>query len=230
MGTDRLIRGLTTMAVLLVAAIAACVSYLHIEHLALAHGQEMSAAVLLPVSIDGTVAAASLVMLRAARSGMPTPSLARFMLVLSVTATLMANVAYGAPFGLTGALISGWPAVAFVGCVEMTIGMVRKARILEPEPVMMDDENDEEDEPVMAAVPPVAEAVETPEPVTPSRPRPQQRRNTSPSPAAIRAQRSRAHKSGDHSLCRPERDCRAVTPAMVEFTPEPVPVTNGHAP
>jgi hypothetical protein len=125
---DRLIRALTTAAVLLVAAIAAVVSFVHIEHLAVTHGQTALASALLPVSIDGTVGAASLVMLRAARAGLATPWLARFMLGLSVAATLAANVGYGLPYGLPGALLSGWPAVAFVGSVEMVLGMIRRAR------------------------------------------------------------------------------------------------------
>ena len=121
------IRVATTAAVLLVAVIAAVVSFVHIEHLAVTHGQTTLAAVLLPVSIDGTVAAASLVMLRAARAGLGTPWLARLMLGLSVVATLAANIAYGARYGLTGSLLSGWPAVAFIGSAEMAISMVRRA-------------------------------------------------------------------------------------------------------
>jgi hypothetical protein len=118
----------TAAAVLLVAAIAAVVSFVHIEHLAVTHGQTELAAYLLPVSVDGTVAAASLVMLRAARAGLGTPVLARTMLGLAVSATLAANVAYGVPYGITGALLSGWPAVAFIGCAEMAIGMIRRTR------------------------------------------------------------------------------------------------------
>jgi hypothetical protein len=117
-----------TAAVLLVAAIAAVVSFVHIQHLAVTHGQTPFAAGLLPLSIDGTVAAASLAMLKAARAGQGTPFMARAMLVLAVGATLAANVAYGVPYGLTGALISGWPAVAFVGCAEISIGMSRRSR------------------------------------------------------------------------------------------------------
>ena len=133
--TDSAIRRLTAAAVLLVAAIAAVVSFVHIEHLAVTHGQTVLAAMLLPVSIDGTVAAASLVMLRAARAGLGTPWLARLMLGLSVVATLAANIAYGARFGLTGSLLSGWPAVAFIGSAEMAIGMVRRTRQAAPGPV-----------------------------------------------------------------------------------------------
>jgi hypothetical protein len=124
---DRLARW-TAAAVLLVAVIAAVVSFVHIQRLAVTHGQTQLAAFLLPVSVDGTVAAASLVMLRAARAGLGTPVLARTMLGLAVAATLAANVGYGLPYGLAGALLSGWPAVAFIGCAEMAIGMVRRTR------------------------------------------------------------------------------------------------------
>ncbi len=125
---DSTIRKLTAATVLLVAVIAAVVSFVHIEHLAVTHGQTQLAAWLLPVSVDGTVAAASLSMRWAARSGLSTPWLARCMFTLGVLATLGANVGYGAPYGWSGELLSGWPAVAFVGSVEMVRSMVRRAR------------------------------------------------------------------------------------------------------
>ena len=128
MTDDRTIRRLTAAAVLLVAAIAAVVSFIHIEHLAVTRGQTQLAAWLLPVSVDGTVAGASLSMLWAARAGLATPWLARVMLGLGVAATLAANVGYGAPYGLSGELLSGWPAVAFVGSVEMLLSMIRRTR------------------------------------------------------------------------------------------------------
>ena len=125
---SRAARAATTAAVLFVAVIAAVVSFVHIEHLAAVNGQTMLAAYLLPLSIDGTVVAASMVMLRAARAGLGTPWLARFMLGLAVTATLACNIGYGLPHGMPGALISGWPAVAFIGCAEMAISAVRRLR------------------------------------------------------------------------------------------------------
>lgn len=69
MSGDRLARA-TAAAVLLVASIAAVVSFVHIQRLAVTHGQTALAAYLLPVSVDGTIAAASLVMLRPARAGL----------------------------------------------------------------------------------------------------------------------------------------------------------------
>src|SRR5258707_9754292 len=69
---DRLLSRATAGAVLVVAAIAAVISYQHIQHLAITHGQTWLSAALLPISIDGTVAAASLVMLHVARAGLST--------------------------------------------------------------------------------------------------------------------------------------------------------------
>jgi hypothetical protein len=119
-------KALTTAAVLLVATIAAIVSYWHVAELALRYGQPPVAAYLLPVSIDGLVAVASLVMLRSARLAVSAPWLARTGLGLAVAATLGCNVAYGLPHGWPGALLSGWPAIAFVVAAEMAISMTRK--------------------------------------------------------------------------------------------------------
>jgi hypothetical protein len=107
-------RTLTVWAVLLVAAIAATVSFVHIEALATRYGQPPLAAWLLPLSIDGTVAVSSPAMLRAARAAVSAPWLARAMLLLAVGATLACNVGYGVTHGWPGALLSGWPAVALL--------------------------------------------------------------------------------------------------------------------
>ena len=110
----------------LVSAAAAYLSFLHIQSLALRYGQPVIAAGILPLSIDGTIVVSSMSMLRAARSGLTTPALARVMLILSISATLACNVSYGLPHGIPGALLSGWPAVAFTGCAEISIGMSRR--------------------------------------------------------------------------------------------------------
>jgi hypothetical protein len=86
------------------------------------------AARLLPLSVDGLILAASLVLLHEARNGRDAPGLARFMLWLGINATIGANIAYGAGYGLLGALISAWPAVAFIGTVEIATQQVRRAR------------------------------------------------------------------------------------------------------
>jgi|SRR5450755_3698929 hypothetical protein len=76
----------------------------------------------------GLILAASLVLLHEARNGRDALGLARLMLWLGIGATVGANIAYGAGFGLLGALISAWPAVAFIGAVEMVMQLVRRAR------------------------------------------------------------------------------------------------------
>jgi Protein of unknown function (DUF2637) len=125
---DRVIGSIAAVVVVAVAAFAAIISYSHIYDLARAHGQAGVAARLLPLSVDGLILAASLVMLLEARTGRAAPVLARVMLGLGVAATIAANVAYGAADGLTGAAISAWPAIAFIGCAELLVGSIRRTR------------------------------------------------------------------------------------------------------
>ena len=128
MSGDRVIRLATAAVVCAVAAFAAVVSYSHIYGLGRAHGQDGTAARLLPLSVDGLILAASLVLLHEARNDRDAPGLARFMLWLGIGATVGANVAYGVGYRLLGALISAWPAVAFIGAVEIAMQQVRRSR------------------------------------------------------------------------------------------------------
>ena len=66
-------------------------------------------------------------LLHEARNDRDALRLARFMLWLGIGATIGANIAYGAWYGLPGALISAWPAVAFIGSVEIAMQQVRRA-------------------------------------------------------------------------------------------------------
>jgi hypothetical protein len=122
---DHVIRFITACAVLAVAVIAAIVSYNHIEHLALVNGQTLEAARLLPASIDGTILASSMVLLDSARRDVQAPILARIMLGAGILATLLANATVGSAHGVTGVMVSGWPAIAFVGCAEAFLAMIR---------------------------------------------------------------------------------------------------------
>ncbi len=131
---DRTIRFGAAASVLLVAGIAATVSYLHIFRLALSHGQDHLAAVLLPVSIDGTVAGSGLVLLYAARNGLNRAWRPWLMLSAGVGATLACNIAYGLPHGTGAALLSNWPAAAFVGLVEVVLWMIRASTKSAPSP------------------------------------------------------------------------------------------------
>lgn len=132
--SDRFIRTAAAITVILIAVLAGVVSYAHIYELAHDHGQSGIAARLLPLSVDGTILAASLVLLHAARRRLSMPVLGRSMLIVGVAATVLANIAYGIPYGPIGAVVSAWPAAAFVGCAEMALGMVRSSRRAEDAP------------------------------------------------------------------------------------------------
>jgi hypothetical protein len=137
---DTVITWAMTLNVAVVAVDAAIVSYSHIYDLATgAPGSGTETGIqphLLPLSIDGVIAEASLVMLYAARHKLSTPKLAWIMLLLGIVATVAANVAHGLPSTLISstthdvisALLSAWPAGAFIGSVEMAMQLVRATR------------------------------------------------------------------------------------------------------
>lgn len=137
---DTVITWAMAATVAVVAVDAAIVSYSHIY--ALATGQQGSGVEtgiqprLLPLSIDGVIAEASLVLLYAARHKLDTPWLARCMLIFGIAATVAANVVHGLPSSMLppvahvviSALLSAWPAGAFIGSVEMAMQLVRATR------------------------------------------------------------------------------------------------------
>ncbi len=133
---DRAIRTATAAVVTAVAAFGAVQSYTHIYGLARGHGQDMLDARLLPLSVDGLILASSLVILHQARRRGDTPWNAWAMLGLGVAATLAANVLSGLPAGWLSACIAAWPAVAFIGAIEIDMWMIRRARSV---PVPTDD-------------------------------------------------------------------------------------------
>jgi hypothetical protein len=127
MEPDKLVSRATTITVLFVAIVAAVQSFAHIYALAETHGQ-FGVSALLPLSVDGTITAMSLTLLYVSWQHIEVPWLARVMLWLAVLATLAANVGYGLKYGYEGALISAWPAVAFIGCVETILQLGKNKR------------------------------------------------------------------------------------------------------
>jgi hypothetical protein len=123
--TDLLIRGTTKLVVCGVAVIAAIVSYRHAYAVVTEYGESGATAIMIPLTIDGLVYAASMVILHSARVGVKAPPLAWMLLWLGITATLAANVAHGWQNGLVGSIVAAWPAVALVGCYEMLMWLVR---------------------------------------------------------------------------------------------------------
>ena len=138
MNADRLTRWTAFAAVLAVAAVAAWISYRHAVEIVTAHGEPGAVGRLYPVVIDGLIVAASMVLLDAARHREPAPRLAWWLLGTGIGATLAVNVLAGVPSGWLGAIVAAWPALAFVGCYELLMMLVRasarRARILAPVP------------------------------------------------------------------------------------------------
>lgn len=122
---DRLIRITTGLAVTAVAVIAAVISYRHAYELVVMHGESGPTARLVPLTVDGLIWAASMVMLDANRRHQPVPALAKWSLGVGIVATIGANLAHGLGHGVVGALVSAWPALALVGSYELLMALVR---------------------------------------------------------------------------------------------------------
>jgi hypothetical protein len=133
---DTVITWAMTGAAAAVILFAAIVSYSHIHGLATGHREDSVQAHLLPLSIDGVIAEASLVLLFAARHKLDAPKLARVMLWTGIVATLAANAVVALPPSwispvanvTIGAVLSAWPAAAFIASVELVMLLVRDVR------------------------------------------------------------------------------------------------------
>ena len=128
MTTDRLIKWSTVLAVAAVALVAGWVSYVHAYDVVTAHGEHGALAHLYPGTIDGLIYAASMVLLDAARRDVKAPKLAYWLLAAGIAVTLVANILAGVAFGVLGAVVAAWPALALVGSYELLMIMIRRAR------------------------------------------------------------------------------------------------------
>jgi hypothetical protein len=113
------VRRVTTLAVVLVAAVAAVASYEHMRALAELAGEGWRSW-LLPVSVDGLAVAASMTMLVRRRVGLPAGALVWTALLLGLGASLAANVAAADPT-LAGRLVAAWPPVALLMAYELLL-------------------------------------------------------------------------------------------------------------
>jgi len=125
---DLAIRIAAAVSVVVVAAIAAVISYQHAYDLVVAHGESGAIARALPLTVDGLIVTCSLVLLDAARRCEQAPLLAWLLLGCGIVATLGANVAHGLAHGWVGAVIAGWPALVAVGSFEMLSRLIRGGR------------------------------------------------------------------------------------------------------
>ena len=136
----------TVAAVLLVATVAAVVSFAHMREVAARAGEGWRAW-LLPLSVDGLVVAASMVLLTRRRAGLPGGRLAWAALLGGVGASLAANIAAAEPTA-TARLVAAWPALAFAVAFELLLQQ-RRVPVVEPglEPVVEPVERVVEDPP-----------------------------------------------------------------------------------
>ena len=117
--SGRMARVVTVAAVLLVATVAALVSYAHMREVAERAGEQWRA-YLLPLSVDGLVVAASMVLLTRRRVGLPGGWLAWCALLGGVGASLAANIAAAEPTA-TARMVAAWPALAFAVAFELLL-------------------------------------------------------------------------------------------------------------
>ncbi|MGH3993194.1 MAG: DUF2637 domain-containing protein, partial [Pseudonocardiaceae bacterium] len=105
--------------------------YSHLQQLAERAGEGWRSW-LIPLSIDGLVVAASMVLLTRRRNGLPGGRLAWTALGGGVLASLAANMADARP-EVTAVLVAGWPAVAFAVAFELLLQQ-RRAEHTAPSP------------------------------------------------------------------------------------------------
>jgi Protein of unknown function (DUF2637) len=112
-----------------VAAIAAIVSYSHIYDLGRAHGGTGVPARLLPLSVDMLILVGELMLLHEADTKGRRFVLGWVLVWSGILATLAANVAFGAQFGVAGAVIWGWPAYSFILAAAGMVSVVKRAAV-----------------------------------------------------------------------------------------------------
>jgi hypothetical protein len=118
MESSRWSRWVTIATVLLLAGIAAVVSYSHMYELALRHGEPEWRAALFPLSVDGMIVGASMTLLSDARHGRKGGLLPWTLLIVGSGASLAANVAVADPT-MWSRIIHAWPSFALIGAYEL---------------------------------------------------------------------------------------------------------------
>jgi hypothetical protein len=114
------------LGVATVAATAAVISFSHVQALARTAGEPELTAWLLPLSIDGAIAAAAAVVLADSKAGRRTTFLTWLMLALGLAASLAANIASAQPTW-TARAVAAWPPIALALGIEVLASMSRRS-------------------------------------------------------------------------------------------------------
>jgi Protein of unknown function (DUF2637) len=136
-GAERAIRWATTLSVIVLAIIAAIISYKHMYLLVRRYGETSWTAALLPFSVDGMIAASSMSLLLDSRQGRRSGMLPWTLLIIGSAASLAANVAVAEPSAV-GRLIAGWPSCALIGSYELLMRQIRHTSTPETRPQSID--------------------------------------------------------------------------------------------
>jgi hypothetical protein len=119
------------LGVATVAATAAVISFSHVQALARTAGEPELTAWLLPLSIDGAIAAAAAVVLADSKAGRRTTFLTWLMLALGLAASLAANIASAQPTW-TARAVAAWPPIALALGIEVLASMSRRSGPVAP--------------------------------------------------------------------------------------------------
>jgi hypothetical protein len=123
-------RGLAIASVVLVAVVAAVISYCHMHELTLRSGEEWRS-VLIPFSVDGMLVATTLAIVDRRRANLPAGWVPWTGLGLGLVASLVANIAAARP-ELVAQLVAAWPPVALAVSIETLVIVLRGARPSRP--------------------------------------------------------------------------------------------------
>ncbi|WP_345359258.1 DUF2637 domain-containing protein [Actinoallomurus liliacearum] len=121
-----MIRWTAILSVVVLAVIAALVSYRHMYLLVRRYGETSWTAVLLPISVDGMIVTSSMSLLMDSRCHRRSGPLPWVLLLIGSAASLAANVAVAEP-SVVGRLIAAWPSCALIGSYELLMRQVRNA-------------------------------------------------------------------------------------------------------
>jgi hypothetical protein len=139
------------LGVATVAATAAVISFSHVQALARTAGEPELTAWLLPLSIDGAIAAAAAVVLADSKAGRRTTFLTWLMLALGLAASLAANIASAQPTW-TARAVAAWPPIALALGIEVLASMSRRSGPVAPaRPVPPETATSEQTEPSQAS-------------------------------------------------------------------------------
>ena len=154
------------LGVATVAATAAVISFSHVQALARAAGEPELTAWLLPLSIDGAIAAAAAVVLADSKAGRRTTFLTWLMLALGLAASLAANIASAQPTW-TARAVAAWPPIALALGIEVLASMSRRSGPIAPaRPGTPETTTSEQTEPSQASPHTSSRSVSTSAPLT----------------------------------------------------------------